>query len=34
VYGVWIAVVLALFPFCRWYAGVKARRTDRWLSYL
>jgi uncharacterized membrane protein len=34
VYGVWIAVVLALFPFCRWYAAVKARHGEGWLSYL
>jgi hypothetical protein len=23
-----------MFPLCRWYAGVKRRRTDWWLSYL
>jgi uncharacterized membrane protein len=33
VYAVWIAVILALYPVCRWYAGVKRRR-DAWLSYL
>ena len=34
VYGVWIVVVVALYPACNWFAGVKARRTDAWLSYL
>ncbi len=30
----WIIVVVALYPLCRWFAGVKARRRDWWLSYL
>jgi len=34
VYLFWIAGVLALYPICRWYAGVKRRRNDWWLSYL
>jgi uncharacterized membrane protein len=34
VYLVWAGVVLALYPACRWFAGVKARRRDAWLSYL
>jgi uncharacterized membrane protein len=34
VYVCWIAGVLLLYPVCRWYAGVKARRRDWWLSYL
>jgi hypothetical protein len=34
VYVVWIAGVLALYPICRWYAGVKRRRSDWWLGYL
>ena len=34
VYLVWIGLVVALYPLCRWYAGVKARRQARWLSYL
>ena len=34
VYAVWALVVLLLYPFCRWVAGVKARRRDWWLSYL
>jgi len=33
-YAAWIAGVLLLYPICRWYAGVKARRRDWWLSYL
>jgi uncharacterized membrane protein len=35
VYAVWIAIVVALYFPCRWYAGFKARRRDlAWLSYL
>jgi uncharacterized membrane protein len=34
VYAVWIAVVAMLYPVCRWYAGLKQRRHDWWLSYL
>lgn len=33
-YLLWIVVVVLMFPLCRWYAGVKRRRTDWWLSYL
>jgi uncharacterized membrane protein len=33
VYLVWIAVVAALYPLCRWFAGVKERRDAVWLSY-
>ena len=34
IYGVWAGVVLALYPLCRWFAGVKARSQAWWLSYL
>jgi len=34
VYLIWIAVVVILYPFCRWVAAVKARRQDWWLSYV
>ena len=34
VYVAWIAVVVALYPACRWFANVKKTRTDWWLSYL
>jgi uncharacterized membrane protein len=34
VYGIWIAVVAALYLPCKWFAGVKARRRDWWLSYV
>ncbi|MFZ5734838.1 MAG: DUF1624 domain-containing protein [Pseudomonadota bacterium] len=34
VYVIWLAVVAALYPPCRWFAAVKQRRTDWWLSYL
>ena len=34
VYGFWALTILILFPLCRWFAGVKQRRKDPWLSYL
>ena len=34
VYMIWVGVVAALYPLCRWFARVKQRRTDAWLSYL
>jgi hypothetical protein len=34
VYLVWACVVLLVYPACVWYAGVKQRRRDWWLSYL
>lgn len=34
VYAVWLGVVALLYPLCRWFAGIKARRRDAWLSYL
>ena len=34
VYLVWVSIVAALYPLCRWFAGVKARRQSVWLSYL
>jgi len=34
VYVVWIIGVLLLYPLCKWFAGVKSRRRDWWLSYL
>jgi uncharacterized membrane protein len=33
VYLLWACVVLALYPLCHWFAGVKQRRRDAWLSY-
>jgi uncharacterized membrane protein len=35
VYLVWIAVVLSLYPFCKWYMEYKSSHRDKWwLSYL
>jgi hypothetical protein len=34
VYAVWIAIVAMLYPACRWFARVRATRTNWWLSYL
>lgn len=33
VYLVWIVVVVTLYPLCRWFSGVRQRRSDAWLSY-
>jgi len=32
-YLIWAVVVVSLYPPCRWFTGVKHRRTDAWLSY-
>lgn len=34
VYLAWITVLALLYPLCRWWQGLKARRRDWWLSYL
>jgi uncharacterized membrane protein len=34
VYFAWFAVLLILFPACQWFADLKRRRRERWLSYL
>jgi uncharacterized membrane protein len=34
VYVCWISGVILLYPLCKWFAGVKQRRRDWWLSYL
>ena len=34
VYVLWLGIVLALYPLCRWFAALKQRRKDWWLSYL
>jgi uncharacterized membrane protein len=33
IYLLWVLVVVMLYPVCRWFALVKQRRTDAWLSY-
>lgn len=33
-YAVWAVIVIGLYPACRWFASLKARRRDWWLSYL
>lgn len=33
IYLVWFIVILTLYPLCRWFAGVRQRRSDAWLSY-
>jgi uncharacterized membrane protein len=34
VYLLWAIIVTSLYPFCRWFAKVKATRRAWWLSYL
>jgi len=34
VYLVWLGVLVLLYPLCRWFAGLKQRRSEWWLSYL
>ncbi len=34
VYGIWIGLVLALYPLCRWFNGYKQRHAQWWLSYV
>jgi hypothetical protein len=34
VYLIWIGIVVFFYPLCRWFASVKERRKDWWLSYL
>ena len=34
VYALWIAIVVAMYPMCRWFGELKQRRREAWLSYL
>ena len=34
VYLVWAFVVVSMYPLCRWFAELKQRRNEAWLSYL
>jgi len=34
VYGVWLLVVISLYPLCRWFDRYKSRSRKWWLSYL
>jgi uncharacterized membrane protein len=34
VYAVWLVVLLLLYPVCLWFARLKQRRHDWWLTYL
>jgi uncharacterized membrane protein len=33
IYLIWGIVVVTLYPLCRWFGGVRQRRSDAWLSY-
>jgi hypothetical protein len=30
----WFGVVVALYPLCQWFAGVKQWRDEAWLSFI
>jgi uncharacterized membrane protein len=34
IYLAWAFVVIVMYPLCRWFAALKQRRSDAWLSYL
>jgi uncharacterized membrane protein len=34
IYVLWLGFLTALYPLCRWFAALKQRRHDWWLSYL
>lgn len=34
VYGIWIGMVLLLYPLCRWYGRYRQRHDHWWLSYM
>jgi uncharacterized membrane protein len=34
VYMMWALIVATMYPLCRWFAGVKARRREWWIRYL
>ena len=34
VYVCWAGIIAIEYPLCLWFAGVKQRRRDPWLSYL
>lgn len=34
VYVIWIAVILILYPLCKWYNKYKSQHTQWWLSYI
>ncbi len=34
VYAVWAGIVIGFYPLCRWFAGVKTRGKNWWLSYV
>ena len=33
-YATWGVAIALLYPACRWFGGLKARRSDRWLRFL
>ena len=34
IYLIWVLVVVSLYPLCKWFAALKQRRKEAWLSYL
>ena len=33
-YAAWLVALFILYPLCRWFANIKARKREWWLSYL
>jgi len=33
-YAAWLVALVLLYPLCRWFSALKARRRDWWLTYL
>jgi hypothetical protein len=34
VYLIWILLVVALYPLCKWFSDLKQRKNYWWLGYL
>jgi hypothetical protein len=34
VYMIWLGILVALYPVCRWFGGVERRSRAAWMSYL
>jgi hypothetical protein len=34
IYLIWLAVLVLLYPICRWFAGLKERGSGWWWSYI
>jgi uncharacterized membrane protein len=34
IYAIWVGIVILMYPLCAWFAALKQRRREAWLSYL